>query len=79
MNSAPHQCPRREDEYDEDHAGETGRWILALPSHQRIASHNVWRGAAAELANPATSPSIRHLLVAHAARRASLRQYAHYS
>jgi hypothetical protein len=42
----------REDEYDEDHAGETGRWDLGVTGPTNGSLHsNVWRGAAAELAN----------------------------
>ena len=42
----------REDDYDEDHAGETGRWELGVegPTNGSIHS-NVWYGSAAELAN----------------------------
>jgi len=42
----------REDDYDEDHAGETGRWELGVegPTNGSIHS-NVWHGSAAELAN----------------------------
>lgn len=42
----------REDEYDEDHAGETGRWELGVtgPTNGSIHS-NIWHGTAAELAN----------------------------
>jgi hypothetical protein len=42
----------REDDYDEDHAGETGTWELGVegPTNGSIHS-NVWRGLAAELAN----------------------------
>jgi hypothetical protein len=42
----------REDEYDEDHAGETGRWELGVagPTNGSIHS-NTWYGTAAELAS----------------------------
>lgn len=42
----------REDEYDEDHVGETGRWELGVegPTNGSIHS-NTWLGNAAELAN----------------------------
>ncbi|MCP3477473.1 S8 family peptidase [Bradyrhizobium sp. CCGUVB1N3] len=41
----------REDDYDETHAGETGRWELGVrgPTNGSIHS-NIWRGSAAELA-----------------------------
>jgi len=42
----------REDEYDEDHAGETGRWVLGVTGPTNGSLHsNIWRGTAAELAN----------------------------
>jgi hypothetical protein len=42
----------RDDEYDEDHAGETGRWELGVtgPTNGSIHS-NKWYGTAAELAS----------------------------
>lgn len=41
----------REDDYDESHAGETGRWEFGVrgPTNGSIHS-NIWRGSAAELA-----------------------------
>jgi hypothetical protein len=42
----------REDEYDEDHAGETGRWVLGVTGPTNGSLHsNIWTGTAAELAN----------------------------
>jgi len=42
----------REDEYDEDHAGETGRWVLGVTGPTNGSLHsNIWSGTAAELAN----------------------------
>jgi hypothetical protein len=42
----------REDEYDEDHAGETGRWVLGVTGPTNGSLHsNIWNGTAAELAN----------------------------
>jgi hypothetical protein len=42
----------RDEDYDEDHAGETGRWELGTggPSNGSVHS-NTWHGTAAELAN----------------------------
>jgi hypothetical protein len=42
----------REDDYDEDHVGETGRWELGVrgPTNGSIHS-NTWFGGAAELAD----------------------------
>jgi hypothetical protein len=42
----------REDDYDEDHAGETGLWELGVEGPTNGSVHsNVWHGSAAELAN----------------------------
>jgi subtilase family protein len=42
----------RDEDYDEDHANETGTWVLGVtgPTNGSIHS-NVWKGSAAELAN----------------------------
>jgi hypothetical protein len=42
----------RDEDYDEDHAGETGRWELGTGSPTNGSVHsNTWHGTAAELAN----------------------------
>lgn len=41
----------RDEEYDEDHVGETGRWDLGLNGATNGSIHsNIWRGTAADLA-----------------------------
>ena len=42
----------REEEYDEDHAGETGRWFFGVSGPTAGSIHsNIWTGTAADLAN----------------------------